>query len=261
MDPVINQSHEGLKKRTAQSFSKAADQYREYACIQKLSAANLLSFVDDSIRGVCLDVGAGPGVNFDALKQKFDLLISLDLSFDMLKHIPDSNNNAKICADMDALPFRKNSVDAIFSNFATQWSQDLSQLMMQLYHTLKTGGKLYLTIVCDGTLREIEQAWQIVDKKPHINEFVELEQLRSQVLSAGFDIDSFKTQCHKQYFPTALDALKSIKAIGASSVKTGNNSKGLLGKGKLKQVLNAYPKQDEGYCVSYQVAYLVLDKS
>jgi len=261
MSPVNLQQHN--KCATQRKFSQAAVNYQEHACVQSQSAKILLADIPDNNSGLCLDLGAGPGVNTKVLSQKYEHVISLDLSLSMLKEINPSNNKSayKVCADMDFLPFKANSFDSVFSNFATQWSQDLPLLLKNINRILKPDAKFYLTIVCDGTLKEIAQAWQGVDQQKHINDFVKPADLLKYIKQANFDLKSYRLNCHQDNYKDPLSAIKSIKEIGASNMVQTKENKGLMGKSRLKTLLNAYPKSINGFDVSYQVAYLTLEKN
>ncbi|PAJ73648.1 hypothetical protein CJF42_14625 [Pseudoalteromonas sp. NBT06-2] len=251
------------KIATQIKFSQAALKYKEHACVQSQSAKILLDHIVDNNSGRCLDIGAGPGVNTFALSQKYSEVVSLDLSISMLDKINTINGKGtfKVCADMDCLPFKDNSFDAIFSNFATQWSQNLPKLLKNIHQILKPGAKFYLTIVCDGTLKEIAQAWQAVDKEKHINDFVKPRDLLKYIEQAKFKLKSYDLNCHQDHFSDPLSAIKSIKQIGASNMVQKKMNKGLMGKNQLKILLNAYPKSEAKFDVSYQVAYLTLEKT
>ncbi|SFD46975.1 methyltransferase domain-containing protein [Pseudoalteromonas denitrificans] len=251
---LIDINHKNI---TARKFSQSAKQYAEHAQVQHISSEYLLSLIPQKQHGICLDLGAGPGVNINVLKSKFDQVIALDLSLDMLKQIK-THNVSSVCADMDALPFKSGSLECVFSNFATQWSQNLPRLLHHIYQLLKAEGVFYLSIVCDGTLKEIEQAWRGIDNNSHINQFINKNDLMTLVEQSGFNLVHNSHTCLQQKFDSPLKALKSIKVIGASH--HGQKNKGLLGKSTLKNVLAAYPKVKNEYCVSYQVAYLTLKK-
>lgn len=261
MSPINPQQHN--KSATQRKFSQAAVNYQEHACVQSQSAKILLADIPDKNLGLCLDLGAGPGVNTEVLNKKYEQVISLDLSISMLEEINTPNNKAayKVCADMDYLPFKGNSFDSVFSNFATQWSQDLPLLLKNINRILKPGAKFYLTIVCDGTLKEIAQAWLGVDQQKHINDFVKPDDLLEHIKDAKFNVHNYRLTCHQDNFKDPLSAIKSIKEIGASNMIQTKVNKGLMGKTRLKKLLNAYPKMSNGFNVSYQVAYLTLQKN
>ncbi|MDP4984462.1 methyltransferase domain-containing protein [Pseudoalteromonas tunicata] len=248
-----------FKRLTADKFSKAALQYQEFALVQQQSADYLISQISPRSNAICLDLGAGPGVNSRALKKLFTRVIALDLSAHMLAQIPASLVDFKCCADMDALPFQPNSFDAVFSNFASQWSQDFATLLSQLHQTLKPGGRVYLTNVLAGSLAEIAQAWQAIDNQKHINSFLSYDEFKDIADHSSFKVIELHSKLHQQGFATALEAFKSIKAIGANT-KMAHQPTGLLGKKAFQTVLSAYPHQQGEFYVSYYVGYMVLEK-
>ncbi|WP_404340112.1 methyltransferase domain-containing protein [Pseudoalteromonas mariniglutinosa] len=251
-----------VKQFTANKFSKAALDYQTHASVQKRAAQDLLTYVNLSQvthqGGVCLDLGAGPLVNTTSLGNYFDHVLAVDLSFDMLQSA--SLQCPKVCADMDRLPFIANSVDSVFSNFAVQWSTDLAGLFVALYRILKPAGKVYLSCVCEGSLNEIKQAFTAIDSQPHINNFYTSQQLNQFASQAGFTIATQRKQCYQDSYATPLAALRSLKAIGATSQHHQNKRKGLLTKHALQQVCNAYPLDNACAKVSYQVVLLELYK-
>lgn len=242
------------KLKTQAFFSKSAAQYEAHACVQKDAAAVLLKSLANDHQ-CALDLGAGPFVNTFELKKHAKQVVSMDLSEAMLAN----KVSQAVCADMDAMPFQDNVFDLVFSNFAMQWSQDLTLLLSEVKRILCHGGKAHFSLVCDGSLREIKQAFSAVDGQNHVNQFVDFDALQQHILKSGLECVS-STHCeHKQYFETPLNAIKSIKHIGANNIQHGGR-KGLLGKKAMQNLLNNYPQSQGKYAVTYVVAYLVLEK-
>ncbi|KPH94960.1 SAM-dependent methyltransferase [Pseudoalteromonas porphyrae] len=246
-----------IKQITATKFSRAVAGYAEHANVQKRSADDLFAKVKSHATGICLDLGAGPGVNTARLQALFGTTIAFDLSFDMLKH---SQARMAICADMDALPLLDKSVDCIFSNFAVQWSQNLPHLLKELYRVLKPGGVIYLSCVVDGSLAEIKTAFNKVDSQSHVNKFHTLVQLQQYISAAKLDISSLNQTCYQDSYESPMAALRSLKAIGATNQLSQQKRKGLMTKHRLQQVCAAFPLVNERAIVSYQVAIMELKK-
>lgn len=252
MNPVTN-----TKKSTADKFSKAAKSYEQHAKVQRKAAELLLHRLNEC-SGVLLDLGAGPLVNSQTLKEKCRQLIAVDLSTEMLKvgvvHIP------KICADMDHLPFAPNSLDCVFSNFAIQWSAQPDKLFADLFLCCKPKSQVLISTVLDGSLEEMDIAWQGLDSHAHINQFLTLEQVVHYAELAGFKI-VYKEQARLiDHYDSAREALQSVKKIGANNKQSKAQTTGLLGKQKYSQVLNQYPLKGSLAPVTYQVAILELTK-
>ena len=249
-----------LKKSTQSKFSKAAASYNTHANVQKHAASDLFSLIKPGINKnkLCVDLGAGPLVNTHTLQSVFESVVAMDLSLNMLQ---SSDLTApKICADMDNLPLQANSVDVIYSNFAVQWSANFEKLMQSLYRVLKPGGKAYISTVFSGSLNEIKTAFAALDSKSHINTFNSELYINQSVQKAGFVINSAQKVVYTDTYSTPLKAIKSIKAIGATTQNHSNTRRGLLTKSALQHVCNAYPLINNKACVSYHVVLLSLEK-
>ena len=241
---------EVLKKTTAHNFSKAANSYSQHANVQKQAANDLFKLITANPNKLCVDLGAGPLVNTQALKALFGQVVAIDLSFNMLKS--SALNTPKLCADMDNLPLQANSIDVVFSNFALQWSADFETLMHSLYQTLKPGGQAYISTVVAGSLNEIKTAFAALDSYSNINQSVE---------KAGFKINASNKVIYTDQHSSALAAIKSIKAIGATTHNHATSRRGLLTKSALKKVCDAYPLLNNQAHVSYHVVLLSLEKA
>ncbi|MBG9993728.1 methyltransferase domain-containing protein [Pseudoalteromonas sp. NZS127_1] len=256
-----NVSSNTLKKSTQSKFSKAADGYSKHANVQKQAASDLFKLINTQQHNknkVCVDLGAGPLVNTHSLQNIFGSVIAMDLSISMLKS--SALKAPRICADMDNLPLQANSVDVIYSNFAVQWSANFEKLMQSLYRALKPGGKAYISTVVSGSLNEIKSAFAALDSNSHINTFNSEFYINQSVQKAGFIINSAQKVVYTDTYSTPLQAIKSIKAIGATTQNHSNTRRGLLTKSALQHVFNAYPLVNNKACVSYHVVLLSLEK-
>ncbi|ALO42069.1 methyltransferase domain-containing protein [Pseudoalteromonas phenolica] len=247
------------KLSTAKQFSKAAGQYKQHAYVQKLAAELLFSRLNKRSQ-VMLDLGAGPLLHQHKLKHHSDCLVAMDLSLGMLSETHPENNVSRVCADMDNLPFSDNVLDTIFSNFAIQWSADPKTLFKSLHSASKPGSQVLISTVLDGSLSEIAQAWKVVDDKQHINDFLNLTELINIAQSEGFKVVYSNQHCLQDYYDKPINALKSVKNIGANHLTECQKERGLLGKTAYKNLLSAFPLQDGKAIISYQVGILELTK-
>jgi malonyl-CoA O-methyltransferase len=183
----------------------------------------------------------------------------MDLSLNMLQS--GNLNTPRVCADMDNLPLQANSVDVIYSNFAVQWSANISALLQSLYRVLKPRGQAYISCVVQGSLNEIETAFAALDSNNYINSFNSEQFINQSVQNAGFAINSAKKTVYVDEYTSPLNAIRSIKAIGATAQNHATMRQGLLTKTALQQVCNAYPLINNKACVSYHVVLLSLQKS
>lgn len=254
-------SSNSLKHATQRKFSTAANSYAAHANVQKQAANDLFKLMtasDNAKQDYCIDLGAGPLVNTHALQGLYRHVLAIDLSHTMLK---SSNVDApRICADMDNLPLQENSVDVVFSNFAVQWSANFETLMHALYKTLKPGGRAYISAVVEGSLHEIKTAFSVLDSHSRINRFQTQNNINQSVINAGFIVNSATKVIYTDQFTNPLNAIHSIKAIGATSQNHSTQRAGLLTKSALKKVCAAYPLINNRAHVSYHVVLLSLEK-
>ncbi|KPZ58845.1 Malonyl-[acyl-carrier protein] O-methyltransferase [Pseudoalteromonas sp. P1-13-1a] len=253
--------HSALKKGASNKFSKAAEQYNSHANVQKQAASDLFKLINTQPHNqnkLCVDLGAGPLVNTSQLNKQYGQVIAIDLSLNMLKSA--ALTNPKVCADMDNLPLQANSIDVVFSNFAVQWSANFEKLMQALYKSLKPGGQAYISTVVAGSLNEIKTAFAALDNRSHINTFNTHAYINQSVQKAGFSINSSQKVIYTDCYSSPLKAIKSIKAIGATTQNHANSRQGLLTKSALQRVCKAYPLLNNQACVSYHVVLLSLKK-
>ncbi|WMN60079.1 methyltransferase domain-containing protein [Pseudoalteromonas xiamenensis] len=246
------------KSMTAKKFSKAAAFYEEHAKVQAKSAQILFEWIGSEKRRCALDLGCGPGLHYSTLSAVSNLVVQLDLSESMLA---SSEGIHKVCADMDALPFQQNVFDLVFSNFAMQWSQDLNALLTNLASVLKPRGEAYLSVVLEGSLSEVKQAYLDSNLKSNVNKFTHIETLKRYIKSSSLKLQTIEQVSLKDVFMTPKEALQSIKKIGANHTLVPKQAcVGLGGKSKILSILSNYPCKNGIYEVTYEVALLKLTK-
>ncbi len=251
------------KHQVAKRFSQKAKQYTEHAKVQKVAQQTLFSMLEPhlgTLSGRALDIGTGPGEALLKLNELgFDPL-GLDISPGMLKEARQYGD--VLLADMDTLPLQSASASLIYSNFAMQWSQNLSVLFGRCYHALEENGLLAVTVLVEGTLPELKRAQLAANLNEQCHPYVSEQHAKSAAKLAGFQLLDAKLLTLCDTFISARAAIASINAIGAS----GCAKPAPLAKSAYHALLNAYPEAREStdnqalYCTHYQVLYMVLKK-
>lgn len=239
-----------------QTFNKAANNYNNYAYLQKEIALRLDEKLDyikiNPI--VVVDLGAGTGLLSTHLMSRFPSAhnIAVDFAQNSLKHNPIKN---KICADAYQLPFANNSVDIVVSNLMMQWCFNLNALFEESYRVLKNNGLLLFSTFGVNTLTELKKSWAVVDENKHVNDFVDMHNIADEILKAGLQAPVMESEYLILTYESAKDLLKELKAIGAQNVK--NRSKSLTGKNKFKEMIKTYEnyRQDGKLPATYEVIY------
>jgi malonyl-CoA O-methyltransferase len=253
------------KQAIADSFSKAADSYDEFAFLQQEIASRTferLAYMRVDPKTI-LDVGCGTGACSRELRDTFKKakVSGIDLAEGMIAKAKQSqklfNKIDYQVADVDALPYQDNQFDLIFSNLAIQWVPDLKQTFIELNRVLKPGGLLIFSTLGPDTLIELKQSWQAIDSDVHVNDFIDMHIVGDQVFNASFENTVMDRDVITLTYKTMVGLMRDLKGIGAHNINS-ERQKGLLGKNKFNALKGEYEKQrnsDGVLPATYEVIY------
>ena len=259
------------KQAVADSFSKAACHYDQFAQLQRDIGEILLGQLSKPSKpklslNNLVDLGCGTGYFSEKLNIQFPSasLTCFDLSPVMLEQAK-KRNLAQVTfqqGDIDSLPFAKDSIDLIYSNLVVQWSDNLGACLKQLHRSLKIGGRCYLSTLISGTLNELTQAWKSVDDKPHTNTFLSLNDLELIIENCAFSNVNITTQTRVLKYKNVVEVMRALKGIGANHVH-GHQVSSISGRQLVKQLEAGYQPfiNQQGLCnLTYQVCYIEVIK-
>lgn len=256
------------KKSIATAFSRAVQTYDQQANLQREVADHLIQqILQNHALGKILDAGCGTGYVAQKLKQNNRYhLTALDLSATMLNQAKINHSaDEYVQGDIEALPLLDQSFDCVVSSLALQWCHSLQGALNELLRVLKSGGQLYVSTLLQPTLWELRQAWQTIDGKPHTIDFLSGETLDHHLtqLEMSGKLDYVSCHCYAKelMFEDMLTLLKSLQNIGATALP--QRSKGLMGKGQLQALTDAYPrlKNEQTLSLTYYVAEIMMIKA
>ncbi len=237
-----------LSRKAAQrAFERAAGTYDDAAVLQREIADRLLErldYIKEFSPTAILDLGCGTGYCHNVLKKKYSSaeVIGLDLALPMLTQPGTlSNKNEQrslVCADAERLPLADNSMDLVISNLTLQWCNPV-EVFEECNRILRPGGLFMFTTFGPDTLKELRQAWNSVDKKPHVHDFIDIHDLGDILASTNYQDPVMDTDLLVMTYPDVPAVLRDLKAIGAHNVAV-NRERGLTGKTLFNRFRSAY---------------------
>ena len=258
------------KRAVRRSFSKAATQYDAAAVMQREVCARMLQRLDyikekpDSI----LDVGSGTGWGTRQLGERYPAaqIVALDMALGMLQASRGTSSwwnklfagNARhyVCADMEALPIKANSIDMVWSNLAVQWCNDLPATLVELQRVMKVDGLLMFSTFGPDTLKEIRSAFQGVDGYTHSNRFADMHDIGDMLVAAGFADPVMDMEYITLTYNDVKAVMQDLRSIGAHNATAGRAT-GMMGKQAWGRVLENYEKlrRDGKLPATFEVIY------
>ena len=245
------------KQAIAAAFGRAAQSYSRHDALQRQSADGLRALLAENTFASVLDAGCGPGSNSLAWRQTGSVVTAMDLCAPMLEEARRNQAaDSYLQADIEAIPLADAQFSLVWSHLAVQWCASLPRALTELHRVTQPGGKVAFTTLLNGSLPELNQAWQAVDTQPHANRFLTGEQVNDA-------LSGWQYRCAVQtvtlLFDDALSAMHSLKGIGATHLHAGRADKPLT-RGQLQQLAQAWPQQAGKFPLSYQLFHGIIER-
>ncbi len=255
-----------LDNRIVRSFDRAASSYDEHSELQRETASMLIgNYSPEKAPRLALDIGSGTGHATKFLRDRFPTtsIIGGDISIEMTRRTKNKVTDASVAAlDFAHLPFKDRSIDLITSSLAYQWARDLQSSLKEAHRLLVDGGELIFSTLASGTLCELhesikEAAAGLKVAAPKYMDFLELKDIRSSIMEAGFSKVTLNSKEVIKFYSDEAALLKSLKKIGASHVP-GENSKALFNAKLLKSSSKFYLKNFPGTASGVKATYNIV---
>ncbi len=253
------------KKKVAKSFSRASSSYEDVAVVQQavlVEHLERLSFSKIEPKKI-LDLGSGTGTGSQELIKKYkkSRIVAVDIAQGMLKEHKRRlgrfrNRTDLLCADIDLLPIKDQSIDLIFSNLAIQWSNNIDKLFKEFNRVMQTGGLLSFSTVGPDTLKELRDAWNTIDAGVHIHDFLDMHEIGDVLISNGFSSPVLDVERYTLTYPNLKSLLIDLKLLGTTNAST-DRKKGMIGRNTLANLTEAYEEQrvDGQLPLTYEIVY------
>jgi len=247
------------KSDIAREFGRASKTYEQVSRLQRQMGDAMLASLarKNAAPQTILDLGCGTGWFTRKLQALFPeaSVVGVDLSPGMIEKARSASPDSIqwLTADAESLPFSSDTYDLIFSNLMIQWCQHPQGVLSQCRRLLKPGGRLAVSTLLDGTLRELKQAWSVADPgQPHVNRFEQREAWRrlSDDVLPGSEV---VTETIRLPYDSPMALNRELKLLGAG-FKGGERRKSITGPKRLKAMCSAYPKSDMDGCMASYVA-------
>lgn len=241
----------------AKSFGLASQSYDISARLQRFSGKNLMPWLPKRHDLTVLDLGCGTGFFTDILAAKYQHVIGIDISTNMLSYAKNNRNNAITWLEGDAyhLPIADQSIDFVYSNLMIQWCDPFELVLQEVLRVLKPGGLFVFSTLLDGTLCELKSSWKAVDNDRHVIDFKTVNELNNLCdLPNAKLLESNEKPVVLEY-ENVLHLARELKGLGANHVPEKSN-RGLAGKDKWQKMMTAYKQfvqEDAIYPATYQV--------
>lgn len=244
------------KRQARRNFSEAAAGYGRWAGAQMEAAKILAAMMPAAKAGSALDLGSGTGFMAGQVAKKYRKarLTCLDFAPGMAEVCGRKFKNARvICADMENYRTRE-KYGIITSGFTFQWARNLKRAVSRWYARLETGGVFAFSMPIEGSLNEISEAFGRA--RAPIMEFPkEGKVMRLLPFKAGFKVKNIVN-----FYKDPLEALKSLKKIGASyRRKNGSLTAGEMRAG-LRRYRERFCGKKRGCRLTYRVLFAVARK-
>ncbi|WP_025819850.1 methyltransferase domain-containing protein [Shewanella marina] len=245
------QAYQAAQSQVAKQFSQASAHYHCHNQLQLMSAQTLLKPIIS--QGVLLDIGSGPGTDFNQVHQ--GQVLNLDIAEGMLQTAKQQFSDYKmLCADAQSLPLSDATIDTVYSNLALQWCHSIDSAIQEIHRVLKPKAGCHLAIVCDGSLHELTQLGL------KVNPFHSASRLKSQLMALNWQQLQFELMPMQVYFNDLKSLLYSIKGVGASTCVQGEQASTVKLRGR-QDWLQLLTKAEQmrtakGLCLTYNIAII-----
>lgn len=260
----VLQNQNTTKDKIAHCFNQAANSYDNHAVLQQEigdRCLERLEYIKINPQTI-LDLGAATGFLTQKIQQRYAnaSIVGIDLATALLSTAKQqtSSSIAYLGADMEQLPFIKNSFDFIFSNLSLQWCQDPKVTFKEVFRLLKPNGLFLFTTVGPDTLYELKESWRTIDPHyHHANQFLDMHHVGDGLLKTKFQDPVIDKEYFTLTYSHPKTLLKDLKATGTHAVLESTRNT-LSGKNKLQAMYKAYEqfKNEDGlYPATYEIIY------
>jgi malonyl-CoA O-methyltransferase len=199
----------------SRAFNRAANTYDQYAILQHTVGKKLISLLPSNRHFQhTIDLGCGTGITTEQLilHHSQEQMHAIDIAPEFLaiakKRLAAYPIHLHL-ENFDIKSWPKDSFDLIFSNMALQWSCHLENMLLAHLSYLKNNGYMAFSLPLNGTFDELHHAFSILTLPDN-------QQLLDFFNRIDCELVLAQQETHIQTFTNTLEALRSIRLVGAT---------------------------------------------
>ena len=214
-----------------------------------------------------LDIGSGTGYFGQMLASHYRQaqILEIDFAQAMLQQAQArlskwqrwfGRRQQYMCADIQALPLCRQSIDMIWSNFSLLWQDMPDAILAECYRVLKPNGVVMLCTLGPDTLKELRSAFKGVDTYAHVHPFMDMHDLGDALIRQGFSDPVMDMEYITVTYDDVHTLLLDLKATGVNSALI-DRPQGLMGKHAWQKMLKQYEawRRNGVLPATYEVIY------
>ena len=202
-----------------------------------------------------LDLGCGVGPDFALLGERYPQAerIGLDFALPLLRLARGERGffqrllgSARrgdpklVCADAQALPLARASVQMVWSNLMLNWLADPMPAMREMHRVLEVGGMLMFSTLGPDTLKEL-RAVMPAGIGERVHRFIDMHDLGDCLVQAGFAEPVMDMEALTLTYADLDDLFTDLKRAGATNASSAR-PRGLAGKAGWARAREAYER-------------------
>lgn len=215
-----------------------------------------------------LDLGCGTGSDQQAFAERYPDAerIAIDFALPLLAQARTPTNFLQrvfksrpaqhlLCADAEALPLQRASVQMVWSNLMLNWLHEPMPALREMHRVLAVDGLLMFSTLGPDTLRELRGALPR-NSGERVHRFIDMHDLGDCLLNAGFAEPVMDMEVITLTY-TDIDALlQELQQAGATNASTAR-PRGLTGKHSWQQARLAYERlrKEDRLPATFEIVY------
>lgn len=259
------------RRQVRSSFDRHADEYEEYAQVQRWVADQLMRLQElggGSPRSL-LDIGCGTGILLRSLAERYPhaLVSGIDLAPGMVTAARAAllgRNDAEIrVGDAEQLPYADERFQLVVSTSTYQWLEQLSTAFGEVYRVLEAGGVFRFALFGERTLWELKESYRDAlnrydrEASDRTHTFLGQPEVVAALAGEGFSEIRVWTELEIEYHPDVPALLRSLKRIGAGNASP-DKPRSLAERRVMLTMMQLYGEKHgkkEGIPATYEVIY------